>query len=81
MKTFIYTTQEKPAGDTTKVTLSIYRVKNNLPTPIGEVVGYTHSWAGNIFEVRGFLSDNKLITRKESKTMPHSSTSYRIKEV
>ena len=81
MKTFIYTVSEKPAGYTTKVTLSIYRIKNNLPMPIGEVTGYTHSWAGNVFEVRGFLTANKHITRKESETMPHNSDTYRIKEV
>ena len=81
MKTFIFTAREKASGDTTKVTLSVYRVKNNLPSHIGEVIGYSNSWAGNVYEVRDFLASNKLITHKEMKTMPHNSSTYRIKEV
>lgn len=63
MKTFIYTKTQKPATYGTKVTLSIYHVKNNTPVYVGEVKYNTQSYRGEDHEVAVLLLEHKLISK------------------
>lgn len=63
MKTFIYTKTEKSASYGTKVTLSIYHVKNNVPKFIGDAHYNTGSYRGEDHEAANVLLKYKMINR------------------
>jgi len=64
MKTFIFSTHIKDVNFGHDINLSIYRVKNNIPTYLGFIKFNTQTSKGNKIEALNWLIDNSYLPKK-----------------